>query len=99
MRAYRRMKWRFHDFKRRLAKGSLDYNRWLVKLEEYNNCCAYCGKPLGDNVTIDHIIPIVRGGTNDIDNLVPCCRHCNSKKCDKTGDEFRKLISVKEGIR
>lgn len=34
-------------------------------------------------MTIDHTIPISRGGTDDINNLEPCCQTCNSRKSDK----------------
>ena len=33
--------------------------------------------------TVDHVIPQSKGGTNDIDNLVPCCFSCNAKKKDR----------------
>jgi hypothetical protein len=32
------------------------------------------------DATVDHIIPVSMGGTDEIENLVPCCRVCNSKK-------------------
>ena len=34
--------------------------------------------------TIEHIIPLTKSGTNDIDNLALACFHCNRKKSDKT---------------
>lgn len=37
----------------------------------------YCGSAVE---TIDHVIPLVRGGTNYEGNLAPCCRVCNSSK-------------------
>ena len=37
---------------------------------------------------IDHLIPVARGGTDHIDNLVPSCISCNLKKHDKTVEEF-----------
>lgn len=40
--------------------------------------CAYCGST--KNLTIDHIIPICRGGSDDIKNLQCLCRDCNRKK-------------------
>lgn len=32
------------------------------------------------NMTIDHVIPLARGGTNARRNLVVCCKECNNKK-------------------
>lgn len=44
--------------------------------------CHYCLTPLNPfkNFTIDHIVPVARGGTNDFDNLVAACKTCNSSK-------------------
>jgi 5-methylcytosine-specific restriction endonuclease McrA len=39
--------------------------------------CAYCGEAANE---VDHIQPRVLGGTDDLDNLVACCRRCNSSK-------------------
>lgn len=44
---------------------------------KYNNVCIYCGK-YGNS--IDHVLPLSRGGTNNKDNLVISCISCNSKK-------------------
>lgn len=46
--------------------------------------CAYCG---GRADTVDHVIPSSRGGANAWENTVACCRHCNSRKADKTPAE------------
>lgn len=40
--------------------------------------CFYCGKQNAG--TIDHVIPLSRGGTHSIGNLVPACHSCNSRK-------------------
>lgn len=43
--------------------------------------CQYCGAhPPSVLLQIDHIIPVVDGGKNDIDNLVTACQSCNSGK-------------------
>ena len=45
-------------------------------------CCSYCGKAAVDGyrLVIDHIKPVSKGGTNDIDNLTASCDDCNSGK-------------------
>lgn len=42
--------------------------------------CEYCG---GTADTIDHVKPLALGGGNELENLVPACRSCNSSKGDK----------------
>lgn len=47
-----------------------------------DNCCAWCGKKVyfGYGGTVDHFIPLKKGGTNDFENLVLMCKDCNEKK-------------------
>ncbi len=51
--------------------------------------CGICGRfiPL-EEYTIDHIVPLSKGGTNDLDNLQACCGFCNKAKDDTQGDAF-----------
>lgn len=54
----------------------------LKKLLKTNNyCCAKCESK--ENICIDHIKPIAKGGGNQIENLQFLCRTCNSKKGKK----------------
>jgi 5-methylcytosine-specific restriction endonuclease McrA len=48
--------------------------------------CAYCGFHRG-RLTIDHVIPRSRGGPDDFDNCVACCRACNNYKGGRTPRE------------
>lgn len=45
-----------------------------------NNICSHCGKPLSDNFTVEHVIPISKGGSNDLSNIVALCLDCNNAK-------------------
>ncbi len=52
--------------------------------------CHYCGYGFDDTnfvyqVTVDHIVPISEGGSDDLTNLVLACRQCNGKKKDRSG--------------
>ena len=52
-------------WKRRLAKGR----------------CHYCGRSIAPKeLTMDHVVPISRGGKSSKANVVPCCKECNNAK-------------------
>jgi 5-methylcytosine-specific restriction endonuclease McrA len=53
----------------------------------YSNPCYNCGTT--KNQSIDHIIPLTRGGRNSIGNLMTLCNRCNSSKGAKTLMEWR----------
>ena len=61
--------------------GKIDKEVWISKLNKLNYQCQMCGILLTpETVTIDHIFPLSRGGGNNIENLQPLCRSCNSSK-------------------
>lgn len=49
--------------------------------------CAYCGQRTGDYEP-DHVVPLAKGGSNSITNIVPACRSCNSDKGVRTLPEW-----------
>ncbi len=58
-------------------------------------CCHYCKqKMLFGNMTIDHDMPMSRGGDNKESNLLPACTHCNSSKKSKTKNEYLKYLEM-----
>ena len=76
----------------------LTYNVAIPKLElpfsrenifaRDKNTCQYCGKVFPTTqLTLDHVFPKSRGGEDDWENIVTCCKHCNQKKADKTPRE------------
>ena len=52
----------------------------------YNSPCVSCGA--SENITADHIIPIIKGGRHSEGNLQPLCGSCNSSKNSKLWIEF-----------
>ena len=47
--------------------------------------CQYCGNTVSKlHLTLDHVVPIVQGGTKDWENIVTACRTCNQKKGGRT---------------
>lgn len=64
-----------------------------------NGRCFYCGlhtNPFGGSFCIDHMTPLSRGGSNDLTNLAPCCKHCNADKATMNVQEFRRFYHVDE---
>jgi 5-methylcytosine-specific restriction endonuclease McrA len=52
---------------------------WLTKISA--GLCHYCGQKFAPKLlTMDHIVPVARGGTSTPGNVVPSCKDCNSKK-------------------
>lgn len=49
--------------------------------------CVYCAA--GENLTVDHVFPLSRGGDCELENLATACRSCNSRKNDRTPAEWR----------
>ena len=54
-----------------------------ARFEKFNNACAYCGAKHADlKLHIEHVIPISRGGSHVLSNIVPACSACNFSKRD-----------------
>lgn len=56
-------------------------------LARFHNRCAYCDSPL-TNVEWDHVVPVARGGSHSVGNLVPSCMPCNRSKSDHLVTEW-----------
>ena len=68
--------------------GPFDERDWRRLLERWGHRCAYCGSRSG-RLSMDHVIPLSRGGRHTIGNLLPACRSCNSSKGDSLLIEWR----------
>jgi 5-methylcytosine-specific restriction enzyme A len=66
--------------KERAKAREMRKTRWWQQ-KTASGKCYYCGRQVGfANLTMDHVIPLSRGGASTRDNLVPCCKECNNKK-------------------
>ena len=76
-----------HMRKERERARALRKSSWW-KEQLAKGLCHYCGKTFPpDQLTMDHIIPVARGGTSDRSNVVPACFDCNQKKSAQTPAE------------
>jgi len=68
----------------KLRDGKIKWSgaiREYVKEHERKNACIYCGSTV--KLTLEHILPLSRGGPNTTDNAIFVCRKCNSSKGSK----------------
>ena len=70
------------------AIGSYTIEEWRERVLQFDNRCAYCGKK-SNRLTPDHYIPLSKGGTNFIDNIIPSCLNCNQTKWSSDPSEFK----------
>jgi len=77
------------------AEGSYTVTEWLELVASCGGRCGYCGAP--GALAVDHRLPIARGGTNRIENLIPACKTCNSRKHLMTEEEFRARLARERG--
>lgn len=97
----------YYDINRRGAKAKIPvqtpysseaFATWLLATIGCNAfLCPYCNAPLDAlSMTLDHGLPLARGGDNKFSNLVPCCEDCNKLKHKLTGDEY---LALREKLR
>ena len=84
-----RRKWRLLNRARRaayqarrraLAGSSAEAANTYQKLA-LKTFCHWCSRMLTEiNRTVDHVVPLIRGGSHSVENMVACCRRCNASK-------------------
>jgi len=88
---------RSREYAVRGAEGSYTQEEWIRLCEKYDNKCLRCGSK-NSKLTVDHIVPISKGGSNNITNIQPLCFSCNASKQDKTID-YRENGSIERWIQ
>lgn len=57
--------------------------------------CYYCGHHFAPTeLTLDHIVPLVRGGRSTRGNCVPACKECNTRKRDLLPTEWQEYLDA-----
>ncbi len=93
--AQHRGRWIAYFHRRRALKrnngGSYSHSEWRALCELYGNKCVACGSWVA--LTVDHVVPLSKGGRNDITNIQPLCLTCNLKKGQQAID-YRPAVNV-----
>lgn len=81
---------------KKISKG-YEKSDWGEMLQFFENKCICCGHQFTvgeDRPTKDHIIPTISGGSDDITNLQPLCRQCNSSKGADHQTDYRRNFDI-----
>jgi 5-methylcytosine-specific restriction endonuclease McrA len=74
---------------------------WRRKIQK--GICYYCHREMGrENLTMDHLVPLSRGGKSKKGNIVPACKECNNKKkylLPVEWDEYLQKLSSRSNSR
>lgn len=73
------------------GRGKVSADEWHSILQKFDYSCAYCGAT--EPLTMEHVLAIHNGGTNEVCNVVPACRRCNSSNGTKDLSDWYKQQS------
>ena len=73
-----------HFMKAKKCRPAGKYRSKAVQrlLERDGDCCLFCGLPLGDDITVEHLIAKTKGGNNSIENMALAHEVCNHEAGD-----------------
>lgn len=91
-----RERWTRRRARELAAVGSWTFVEWEALVVRYDGCCAYCG--VRGKLTVDHRVPLSRGGSNSIDNILPACASCNRSKGARTEEEFMLVLAERRAV-
>lgn len=83
---------RGYKLKRRAVETyAVSEREWIRLVDRHRGRCAYCGQV--GAITVEHVIPVSRGGRHSIGNLLPVCQFCNGSKGDKLLMEWKAFLA------
>lgn len=72
--------------------GTYTAQQWTELIERYGHQCLKCLRREPEiKLTVDHVIPVSLGGSNDISNIQPLCLSCNTSKRNRNTTDYRLL--------
>ena len=77
------------------ANGQYTAEEWQATLTAHAGCCHWCKRPITGTPHADHVIPLSKGGANTIENIVPACATCNSRKSHLMPEQFIKRYNLR----
>lgn len=61
--------------------------------EKTHGHCAYCGQEISfEEMQVDHVEPLRKGGADAKENMLPACRSCNHYKSTLSVEQFRAMV-------
>lgn len=73
------------------ARQLRNTNWWKNRIAR--GVCHYCGEQFPpQQLTLDHVVPLVRGGRSSKGNCVPACKECNNRKKDLLPSEWQEYL-------
>jgi 5-methylcytosine-specific restriction enzyme A len=79
----------------RAKARELRKSRWWQR-KTASGVCHYCSRKYPHKkLTMDHLVPLARGGRSTKDNLVPSCKACNNKKQSMLPLEWEEFLEKK----
>lgn len=84
----------------RFKRCSLSPKQRARVIAKSQGLCVYCGlnEVSRSPLEIDHFVPLSRGGTNQMRNLVASCKRCNAEKGDMLIEEYRAYLCALNGV-
>lgn len=76
-----------------MRRRKLTYSERNTVYDKCDGCCAYCGTHIDfEDMQVDHVMPLRKGGADRLDNMLPACRSCNHYKSTLTLEQFRAAV-------
>lgn len=80
----------------RVLEGKMPKGAWEAMIVLYEGKCAKCGDIT--DLTLDHVVPVTKGGSHELVNAQILCRTCNSAKGNRSADDYREDVRLVDCI-